>query len=62
MVDIEPVCAFSEIVGLDAVRQEEQLADMLLIRRGQRLSIQPVQEYEFRHICVMGGIDFSELK
>ena len=62
MVDIEPVCAFSEIVGLDTVRQEEQLADMLLIRRGQRLSIQPVQEHEFRHICSMGGIDFSELK
>ena len=43
MVDIEPVCELENIVSLDAVRQEEALADMLLIRRGQRLSIQPVQ-------------------
>ncbi len=62
MVDVEPVCELKTIVGLDAVRDEEALADMLLIRRGQRLSIQPVQENEFQHICTMGGIDFSDLK
>ena len=61
MVDIEPVCELKTIVGLDAVREEEALADMLLIRRGQRLSIQPVQENEFQYICTMGGIDFSDL-
>ncbi|MGA0379612.1 MAG: EVE domain-containing protein [Candidatus Poseidoniaceae archaeon] len=61
MVDIEPVRELKSIVGLDAVREEEALADMLLIRRGQRLSIQPVQENEFQHICTMGGIDFSDL-
>jgi len=62
MVDIEPVSELENMVALDAVRQEEQLEDMLLIRRGQRLSIQPVQEHEFQHICAMGGIDFSQLK
>ena len=62
MVDIEPVCELENIVSLDAVRQEEALADMLLIRRGQRLSIQPVQENEFRHICSMGGVDPSNLE
>ena len=61
MVDIEPVCELENIVSLDAVRQEEALADMLLIRRGQRLSIQPVQENEFRYICSMGGVDPSNL-
>jgi predicted RNA-binding protein with PUA-like domain len=50
------------VVALDAVRQEAVLADMLLIRRGQRLSIQPVQENEFQHICSMGGVSISELK
>ena len=59
MVDIEPICELEEIVSLDAVRHEEALAEMLLIRRGQRLSIQPVQENEFHHICVMGGVDPS---
>ena len=62
MVDIEPVCELENIVSLDAVRQEEALADMLLIRRGQRLSIQPVQENEFQHICRMGGVDPSNLE
>jgi len=62
MVDIEPVCALNSIVALDAVRQEAALADMLLIRRGQRLSIQPVQENEFNHICEMGGISISDIK
>jgi len=62
MVDIEPVCALNSIVALDAVRQEAALADMLLIRRGQRLSIQPVQENEFNHICEMGGVSISDIK
>ena len=62
MVDIEPVCELENIVSLNAVRQEEALADMLLIRRGQRLSIQPVQENEFRHICSMGGVDLSKVE
>ena len=62
MVDIEPVCALNSIVALDAVRQEAALADMLLIRRGQRLSIQPVQENEFIHICEMGGVSISDFK
>ena len=59
MVDIEPVCELKTIVGLNEVREEEALSEMLLIRRGQRLSIQPVQENEFQHICNMGGIEFS---
>lgn len=61
MVDIEPVCEFDTMVSLNAVREEEVLADMLLIRRGQRLSIQPVQQNEFEHICQMGGVDLSIL-
>lgn len=61
MVDIEPVCELKTIVGLNAVREEEALSSMLLIRKGQRLSIQPVQENEFQHICTMGGIESSTL-
>ena len=61
MVDIEPVCELETTVALNTVREEVALADMLLIRRGQRLSIQPVQENEFKHICQMGGVTFSQL-
>ena len=61
MVDIEPVCELASIVALNAVRDEPNLSEMLLIRKGQRLSIQPVQEHEFQHVCQMGGVDFSQL-
>ena len=61
MVDIEPICELETTVALNAVREEGALSDMLLIRRGQRLSIQPVQENEFKHICQMGGVNFSQL-
>ena len=61
MVDIEPVCELKTTVALNTVREEAALSEMLLIRRGQRLSIQPVQENEFQHICQMGGIDVADL-
>jgi len=61
MVDIEPICELGSIVPLNAVREEEALSDMLLIRKGQRLSIQPVQENEFKRVCEMGGTDFAQL-
>ena len=48
-------------VPLNAVREEKALSDMLLIRKGQRLSIQPVQENEFKRVCEMGGTDFAQL-
>ena len=61
MVDIEHICELGSIVPLNAVREEEALSDMVLIRQGQRLSIQPVQENEFKRVCEMGGIDFAQL-
>ena len=61
MVDIEPICELGSIVPLNAVREEEALSDMLLIRKGQRLSIQPVQENEFKRVCEMGGTDLAQL-
>lgn len=38
---------FSGIVALEKLRTEKALADMLVIKKGQRLSIQPVQAKEF---------------
>jgi predicted RNA-binding protein with PUA-like domain len=60
MVDIEPVQELKETVSLDSVRNEPSLTEMPLIRRGQRLSIQPVQQNEFETICAMGGLDAGE--
>lgn len=55
MVDIEPVMELPDSVSLQSVRDNPACENMLLIRRGQRLSIQPVDEDDFDTILTMGG-------
>ena len=61
MVDLEPVEAFGKVVSLQDVKDNVTLEGMLLVRKGQRLSIQPVLENEFKEILSMAGIDFHSL-
>lgn len=56
MVDIEPVIELSSIVSLQSVRDNPACENMLLIRRGQRLSIQPVEDTDFDAILSMAGM------
>lgn len=49
-VPVEFVEAFSEVLPLERLRNEKALADMLLLRKGQRLSVQPVAATEFDHV------------
>jgi predicted RNA-binding protein with PUA-like domain len=53
-VDLEFVEKFPAFVALDAIRSSKALAGMLVAQRGQRLSVQPVEEKEFRAIERMG--------
>lgn len=53
VVDVEPVVALTEPVGLAAIKAEPALAEMNLIRRG-RLSVVPVAPGEFKHVLAMG--------
>ena len=55
MVDIKGEQAFPNPVNLDDIKANPQLKDMLLIRKGMRLSIQPVSKEEFDEVLVMGG-------
>lgn len=55
MVDIEAVSKL-EPVSLPELRANPLLEDMPLLRRGQRLSVQPVSEGDFEAICLMGGL------
>jgi len=59
MVDIEPVQEL-EVVGLPELRENGDLEGMPLLQRGQRLSVQPVSEDQFRIVCSMGGDDSLE--
>ena len=61
MVNLEPVCALGNIVPLQSVRDNPACENMLLIRRGQRLSIQPVDSVDFDTILTMGGRSRSNL-
>ena len=60
MVDIEPVIEMKP-VSLNDLRTNPNLEGMPLLARGQRLSVQPVEEDFFREICAMGGIDLGKM-
>ncbi|MFN7904919.1 MAG: EVE domain-containing protein [Pseudobdellovibrionaceae bacterium] len=49
-VEIKFVEKFSQILTLESLKKDPVLQDMQLLKRGQRLSVQPVSETEFHHI------------
>jgi len=53
LVDVKLVEKFDKPVLRDDIKKEESLSDMLLIKRGSRLSIQPVQEHEWNRVMEM---------
>jgi len=53
-VDLAPVRALAAPVGLAAIKTDEKLANMALLRRS-RLSVVPVTPAEFEHILKLGG-------
>ena len=54
MVDIKPEEKFAHPVPLPSLRASRLLQDMPLLRKGMRLSVQPVTEEQFLTICNMG--------
>ena len=54
MVDVEFVEKFGRLVPLDEMRRTKALEDMILLRRGMRLSVQPVTRAQFERICKLG--------
>lgn len=53
MVDVRLVRAFAPPVSRGRLREEPALADMELMKKGSRLSVQPVEETAFRHIVAL---------
>jgi predicted RNA-binding protein with PUA-like domain len=50
MVDIRYVRKFSRALTLDELRKDSKLKGMVLLRKGSRLSVQPVTQLEWKHI------------
>jgi predicted RNA-binding protein with PUA-like domain len=59
-VDVEFVERFPVFVTLDRLRTSPELADLLVIRRGQRLSVQPVGPAHFDFIRRLGRAGRTE--
>jgi len=59
MVDIAPVAALPEILSLDQLKSTPELEGMLLLRKGQRLSVQPVEESHFNAIIRLAGLQID---
>jgi predicted RNA-binding protein with PUA-like domain len=55
MVDVAPVKRFRTLARLQDIRATSELKSMLLLRPGQRLSIQPVTEREYTLIVETWG-------
>lgn len=49
-VEVEFVEAFKDLMSLEEIRKDKALQDMLVIKRGQRLSVQPVTAKDFNYI------------
>lgn len=54
-VDVEHVETFSELLPLDALKEAKALADMKVVQKGQRLSVQPVERKHFQRVLKMAG-------
>ena len=55
MVDVRLEFVFNELIGLPDLRQCASLKDMVLLRKGSRLSVQPVRKREFDAILKMAS-------
>jgi predicted RNA-binding protein with PUA-like domain len=56
MVDLKYRETFGRSVPLDRLRQEPRLKGMVLLRKGSRLSVQPVTEREWSVILELGNL------
>lgn len=54
VVDVKATHRFATPLTLTALRAFAPLKDMMLLRKGSRLSVQPVTEKEFEFICAKG--------
>jgi predicted RNA-binding protein with PUA-like domain len=56
-VDIEAVRKLPRYVALADLKRAHDLADMLVLQRGQRLSVMPVTKNEWGIVLALGGLD-----
>ena len=53
-VEVKFTTKFNSFLPLESLKQDPLLSDMMVIKKGARLSIQPVSPTEFEHIHKLG--------
>jgi predicted RNA-binding protein with PUA-like domain len=56
MVDLEPVQAIEPPITRDELKTVPELAGMMLLKRGSRLSVQPVTPADWRTVLALRGL------
>ncbi|UOF02596.1 EVE domain-containing protein [Bdellovibrio reynosensis] len=54
-VEVQFVSKFKHIVSLQDLRENPKLADMMVLAKGSRLSVQPVEKKHFDIVSKLGG-------
>jgi len=54
MVDVKATARFREPVTRDRLKATKGLKDMMVLKKGARLSVQPVTPAEFQIVCQLG--------
>jgi len=54
-VELEFVERFAELIPLERLKADSALEEMLVVQRGQRLSVQPVAEAHLKHVLKLAG-------
>ncbi len=54
MVDVKFIEKFSKILPLEALKQDPALTGMMVLKRGSRLSVQPVEKKHFERVVQLG--------
>ncbi|RMF13307.1 MAG: EVE domain-containing protein [Candidatus Dadabacteria bacterium] len=59
--DVSFVLKFPDVVSLQTLRDDPGCAGMLVTRKGQRLSVQPVEPEHFRRVLELAGVDPADV-
>ena len=57
LVELEPLRRLAQAVPLARLKEDPALEGMALVRRGNRLSVMPVDDAHFRQVLELGGTD-----
>jgi predicted RNA-binding protein with PUA-like domain len=56
LVDFEFVAKFPHYVSLAELKEDDALQGMVVVQKGTRLSITPVEPVDFTRVCRLGGL------